>query len=140
MGIRTIPADARAMAPVARFARFESLGSEEEWVGFPPCSTTPMERRRFDRATFCLKAFKPVKYMAEPRPVRRADGAVPRQKERMEFDDLEISRIVDSKELEPDCWTRVLRRSAGCSRTAERTPEPSPATKWNAAGNCQCCL
>jgi len=37
----------------------------------------------------------------------------------------------DSDELE-DCWTRVLRRSAGCRRKALVTPEPRPAAKWNA--------
>lgn len=28
------------------------------------------------------------------------------------------------------CWRRVLRRSAGWRRTAERTPDPNPAMKW----------
>ena len=34
-----------------------------------------------------------------------------------------------------DCWTRVLRRSAGWRRTADRRPELSPARKWK-AGDC----
>lgn len=73
--------------------------------------------------------------MAEPKPVRSAEGSVPRQKERMEGEEWEISRMVVRRELEPDCCTRVLRRSAGCRRTAERRPEPRPATKWNAVDN-----
>lgn len=70
--------------------------------------------------------------MAEPKPVRRADGAVPRQNERIEFDEFEISRMVERRDVAPDCCTRVLRRSAGWRRTAERMPDPKPATKWNA--------
>lgn len=101
------------MAPVVRFARFESLGSEEEWVGFLCVSLAPMEARRFERATFWRRAFRAVKYMAEPKPVRRAEERVPRQKERIEVEELEISRMVVSSELCPDCCTRVFRRSAG---------------------------
>jgi hypothetical protein len=71
--------------------------------------------------------------MAEPKPVRRADGNVPRQKEKMEVEDFEISRIEASNELCPDCWTRVLRRSAGWRSTAESTPDPRPAIKWKAS-------
>jgi len=126
------PAPALAIAPVVRFARFESLGREDEWLGMPFLSVAPSERRRFERATFCRKAFNVVKYIAEPNPVRRADGRVPRQKERMEFEDFEISRIDASSEPCPDCCNRVLRRSAGWRSTAESTPDPSPATKWKA--------
>lgn len=72
--------------------------------------------------------------MADPKPVRRAEGSVPRQKAVIEFGDFDISRIVTSSEVCPDCCRRVLRRSAGWRRTAERTPEPKPAAKWNAAG------
>lgn len=95
-------------------------------------STAPIEASRFERATFCRKLFSVVKYRAEPSPVLRAEGRVPRQKDRIEVDDLEISRIVSSSGLRPDCCTRVFRRSAGWRRTADRTPDPSPATKWNA--------
>jgi len=69
----------------------------------PFLSVAPRVRSRFERATFCRKAFKVVKYIAEPKPVRRADGSVPRQKERMEVEDFEISRIEASSELCPDC-------------------------------------
>jgi hypothetical protein len=65
---------------------------------------------------------------------------VPRQKERIEVEDCEISRMVVSSELDPDCWTRVFRRSAGWRRTAESTPEPSPATKWNAIQDFSSCF
>lgn len=77
--------------------------------------------------------------MADPRPVRRAEGTVPRQKERIELGEFEISRIVDSNELEPDCCTRVLSRSTGWRRIAERTPDPRPAIKWNAVMKVSCC-
>jgi hypothetical protein len=70
--------------------------------------------------------------MAEPKPVRREEGTVPRQNDRMRFGDLEISRMVASRDVWPDCCRRVLRRSAGWRRTAERTPDPRPAAKWNA--------
>lgn len=70
-----------------------------------------------------------VKYIAEPNPVRSAEGRVPRQKESTEEEDREISRMVVRRELWPDCWTRVFRRSAGWRRTAESKPDPSPAAK-----------
>ena len=132
IGININPADALAIAPVVRFARFDSLGRAEEYVGTLPFSNTPIERSKFERATFCRKAFRLVKYIADPKPVRRAEGKVPRQKDWMELGDREISRMVARRELEPDCWTRVLRRSAGWRRTADRMPDPRPAKKWNA--------
>ena len=134
IGIKIKPADALAIAPVVRFARFDSLGRAEEYVGTPPFSNTPIERSRFERATFCRRAFKLVKYIADPNPVRRAEGMVPRQNDWMLFGDREISRMVASRELDPDCWTRVFKRSAGWRRTAERMPDPRPAKKWNASG------
>ena len=105
------PAEALAIAPVVKFARFDSFGREDD-VGSFPFSTTPIVCRRFDRATCWRKALRLVKYIADPNPVRRAEGSVPRQKAVIEFD-FEISRIVASTELCPDCWTRVLSRSAG---------------------------
>lgn len=53
------PADARATAPVLRFARFESRGNVEDEFLEPPreLATKPVEARRFDRATCCLRAF-----------------------------------------------------------------------------------
>lgn len=58
-----------------------------------------MEASRFERATFWRRAFRAVKYIADPKPVRRAEGKVPRQKERTEVEDLEISRMVVRREL-----------------------------------------
>jgi hypothetical protein len=52
MGIRMNPADALAIAPVVRFARFDNFGKDDECVGGTVFSKTPMDRRRFDRATF----------------------------------------------------------------------------------------
>lgn len=43
-----------------------------------------------------------------------------------------LLRATESDALD-DCWTRVLRRSAGWRRKALVTPEPKPAAKWNAA-------
>lgn len=45
-----------------------------------------------------------------------------------------MSRRVVKSDVEPDCWTRVLRRSMGWSRRAEEKPEPRPAKRWNAEG------
>ena len=71
--------------------------------------------------------------MAEPKPVRRAEGKVPRQREgRRPCGEERRSAIAARRECLPDCWTRVLRRSIGWRRMAERTPEPRPATKWKA--------
>ena len=55
------PAEALAIAPVVRFARFDNLGRADEYVGAPPFSNTPIERSRFERATFCRSAFRLVK-------------------------------------------------------------------------------
>lgn len=60
IGIKIRPAEALAMAPVARFAKFDSFGREEEDAGTVPASTF-MDRRRLERATFWRNAFKPVK-------------------------------------------------------------------------------
>lgn len=49
-----------------------------------------------------------------------------------------ISRIARVREWWPDCWTRVLRRSMGWRRTAERRPEKRPAVKWK-TGWCAVC-
>ncbi len=43
-----------------------------------------------------------------------------------------ISPYARRRDEEPDCWTRVLSRSAGCKRKAERTPVLRPAAKWKA--------
>jgi hypothetical protein len=67
--------------------------------------------------------------MAEPHPVRRVLGRVPLQNCWMGLGPLAMDRMVASSVLDRDCCTRVLTRSAGCKRTAERTPELSPAKK-----------
>ena len=71
--------------------------------------------------------------MAEPKPVRSAEGTVPRHSPRTEEGPERISLRVAWRVWWWDCWTRVLRRSAGWRRTAERRPEVSPAVKWKAA-------
>lgn len=77
--------------------------------------------------------------MALPKPVRSAEGVAPRHRAGSMRGDSRIWRIARRREWWPDCWTRVLRRSMGCRRTAERVPDPRPATKWNAVASCQCC-
>lgn len=70
--------------------------------------------------------------MAEPMPVRRAEGTVPRQKAATALGERAMSRMAERIECELDCWTRVLRRSKGCRSTAPKTPVLRPATKWKA--------
>lgn len=70
--------------------------------------------------------------MALPKPVRSADGVAPRHSAGTKEGEARISRKAIRREWWPDCCTRVLRRSIGCSKTAERVPEPRPATKWYA--------
>jgi len=50
-----------------------------------------------------------------------------------------MRRRVGRRAVVGDCWRRVLRRSAGWRRKAERVPVERPARKWNAkAGKGQC--
>jgi hypothetical protein len=120
------PAHVRAKAPVARFAMLLSFGSELECsppliTASPRPAATTLARRR--------SAFRPEKYIADPHPVRNVLGSVPLQNCRIGFGPFAIDRMVPRRVLERDCWTRVLRRSAGCNSTAERTPELRPAKK-----------
>lgn len=72
-----------------------------------------------------------VKYRAEPNPVRRAEGRVPRHSARMGLEDDRMVLIVGRRAaVWCDCWTRVLRRSAGWSRIDDVRPEQRPAAKW----------
>lgn len=132
MGISTNPAPVRAIAPVVRLAMGLSLGNEDEclcsWTGL----TAPMLARRLEDATCWRRELRDVKYNAEPRPVRRAEGAVPRQRPRKEEGPDTMVAMVWRSEAWPDCCTRVLRRSAGCSSTADSRPELKPAVKWKA--------
>lgn len=89
----TNPAATRAAAPVARLADLESRGSAEEEfaavalpleplamaIGVPVCAT-PVR-----------SALRLVKYRAEPKPVRRAEGSVPRQSPRIGLGDVRIA-------------------------------------------------
>ena len=84
-----------------------------------------------------------MKYRAEPKPVRRADGRVPRHRLRMGWgEERMVLRVGRRAAVCWDCWTRVLRRSAGCRRMEEVRPEQSPAAKWkvvlDAADECYC--
>ena len=104
-----------------------SFGSELECS--PPfiiTSLLPAARRLALRRS----AFSPEKYIADPKPVRSVLGSVPLQNCRIGFGPLAIDLMVPRSVFVRDCWTRVLRRSAGWRRTAERTPELRPAKKW----------
>jgi hypothetical protein len=112
----------------------ESFGRDEEW--WPPLpapfalgDTVEVCARTGMRAAFKRIALRLVKYIAEPKPVRRADGTAPRQSAGMMCGAARMSAMAALSECDPDCWTRVLRRSMGWRRTAERTPDPRPAAK-----------
>lgn len=68
--------------------------------------------------------------MAEPHPVRSVLGNVPLQNCRIGCGPLAIDLIVAMRVFWWLCWRRVLSRSAGWRRTAERMPEFRPAKKW----------
>ena len=132
--MRTKPAKTRALAPVNRFCVLDSLGSTE--LDFVKGCFVVVVAAPFPPEVLLLFAriwrneLRDVKYKADPKPVRSAEGMVPRQRlvtgcgpERIVF------RTVGSEE-DRDCWTRVLRRSAGWRRTALDTPEVRPARKW----------
>lgn len=63
--------------------------------------------------------------------MRITEGTVPRQRVGMGEGPRMMARKVVGREARGvDCWMRVLRRSAGCSRKAARAPEESPEAKW----------
>lgn len=63
--------------------------------------------------------------------MRRAEGSVPRQRPRKGCGEERMALRVGRSEWCLDCWTRVLRRSAGWRRMEEVRPEKRPARKWN---------
>ena len=127
--MRISPAKTLAVAPVSKFPVELSFGSTDEVL--PALTTLKLGAlRAVLLATSCLNVFKLVKYKAEPKPVRRAEGTVPRHRDVIGCGPERMLRRTGSSEEERDCWTRVLRRSAGWRRTAEETPEPRPARKW----------
>lgn len=79
------PAAVRAIAPVKRLAVCESLGREEDDDDIYVFAALLLSRRAAGprRATSVRNAFSEVKYRADPKPVRRAEGRVPRHNERM---------------------------------------------------------
>lgn len=118
------PASVRAVAPVTRFCTLLNFGSTVlRLVSFGVVMIALL-------ATTCLNELSVVKYSALPNPVRSALGSVPRHKDAIGLGPARIERRVSERVWAPDCCTRVLRRSAGCRRTAEDTPEQRPATKW----------
>lgn len=128
----TKPAATRAAAPVAKFADLDSFGSAE--VEFAALSL-PLGLARAIGIPVCAKpcrsALRLVKYKAEPKPVRRAEGRVPRHSPRIGCGDERIVlRVGKRAAVCWDCWTRVLSRSAGWRRMEEVRPEQRPAAKW----------
>lgn len=95
-GMRTNPADARAIAPVVRFPRFVNLGSDE-LDGEVVVDTSDLF------ATFCLNALRDVKYKAEPKPVLMIEGSVPRHNCLMALGPRRMSFTVVLRELVVDC-------------------------------------
>jgi hypothetical protein len=119
-----MPAKTRAEAPVKRFWVEESFGRTLLEVVVAPVV------REVLFATSWRMVERVVKYSAEPKPVRSAEGTVPRHSELMGCGPERMERRTGRREVLRDCCTRVLRRSAGCKRTAEDTPLPRPARKW----------
>ncbi len=123
------PAKTRAVAPVSRLPVLLNFGSTED-VLFDDTTLRLGALRAALLATSCLKVFRDVKYKAEPKPVRNAEGTVPRHRDVMGCGRERMERRTGSSDEERDCWTRVLSKSAGCRRTAEETPDARPARKW----------
>lgn len=96
IGMRTKPADARAIAPVVRFARFVNLGSDE-LEGEVEVDTSDFF------ATFCLNVLRDVKYNAEPKLVLMIEGSVPRHSCWTALGPRRMSFKVVVRELAVDC-------------------------------------
>lgn len=120
------PAATRAAAPVARFATFPILGKTEDPL---EALVSPASGMAGILETYCLIWLSIPKYSADPKPVLMTDGVVPRHSWRIGLGPLRTSRRACRSEDVFDCWTRVLRRSAGCNSAALAQPEPSPARK-----------
>lgn len=105
----------------------ESLGRTEDDLA----PITGLARAMgLDCATAWRNALRLVKYSADPKPVRRAEGSVPRHNPRIGFGEEMIAFKVGRMAAPWDCWTRVLSRSAGWRRMEEVRPEQRPAAKW----------
>src|SRR2546429_8706527 len=131
-GIITSPAQTLATAPVARFCVFESFGKTELPLLAMSSVMLKLVVPSFLAclfATACRSACKGVKYKAEPKPVRMADGVAPRQRPARGFGEASMERTTAESEDDRDCCTRVLSKSAGCKRIEGQSPEVSPATK-----------
>jgi len=122
-GIIMYPTTALVPAPEARFPSGESVGR----------LLLAVVLDRLDKPLRIVLSAE--KYRAEPTPVRIALGKVPRHSERTGCGEEAICwRVVNSVRVAEVvgglCWRRVFSRSAGWSRTALRTPEKPPETKW----------
>ena len=138
-GMSTSPANARDRAPVAKFAVLLIWGRLLLllllFFALPP-PLTPLLRVSMEAedATYPLNRFNVLKYSALPNPVRMTLGKVPRHRPRKPAASgpERMARTVGRRVVERDCWRRVLSRSAGWRRVAERTPVERPARKWKA--------
>jgi len=128
-GISTNPAKTLALAPAIRFCVLVNLGRTELLFLTAAGNTSPMDFVEA-LAKICRRELRVVKYSAEPKPVRSAEGTVPRQRLATGCGPARIDLRTGTRECERDCWTRVLSRSAGWRRTALDTPEVRPARKW----------
>lgn len=132
-GIITNPAHTLATAPAARFCVLESFGSTELLRFVVPSLMLDVVLPDFFAspfATACRNQLRVVKYRAEPKPVRIAEGVVPRQRLGTGCGEANIERMTGKSEDDRDCCTRVFSKSAGCRRIDVQSPEASPATKW----------
>lgn len=126
-GIMTNPAATRAAAPVARFPELESFGRAE--VLTPLLLATRIEEPFCTSP--CRRALRLVKYKADPKPVRSAEGRVPRHNPRIGLEEERMVLSVGRRAVVWwDCCTRVFKRSAGWRRMEDVRPEQRPAAKW----------
>jgi hypothetical protein len=119
------PIVALVTAPAPRFSSAESFGRELLWL----LLTSTCRRARVLRTKLSVE-----KYIADPAPVRIAEGRVPRHSCRIgegpaAMDFRVVKRVAVAEEDGGACWRRVLRRSAGCKATAETRPPAPPERK-----------
>ena len=131
-GMSTKPANTRAVAPVSMFCVFDNFGRTLLLLGMTPSAILKLvvpSSFAWLLATTWRRELRVLKYNADPKPVRKAEGRVPRQSFATGFGDASIERRTGRREEDRDCCTRVLSRSAGWSRTALDMPEANPAKK-----------
>lgn len=82
------------------------------------------------RAMLVRRALRLPKYSAEPKPVRIAEGSVPRHSCLIGEGPEVRERSVAARVVPWACWMRVFKRSAGWRRMEVNVPLQRPAKKW----------